>query len=250
LVLLVHLPLEDDREAAVIAAVRAVITTSEWTRRRLLAHYDLAAHTVRAAAPGVDRALPAPGTTDCGELLCVGAVAPHKGQDCLLDALAGLRDEPWRLSLVGPLDRDPAFVAELCRGIEHAGLADRVRLPGPLTGAALDRAYAGADLLVLPSRGETYGMVVTEALARALPVVATDVGGVSEALGFAPDGARPGLLVPPDDAPALADAVRRWLSDADLRTTLRAAAARRRETLSGWRETAERVERVLREVAA
>ena len=96
------------------------------------------------------------------------------------------------------------------------GLADRVRFPGPRTGADLDRSYAAADLLVLASRAETYGMVVTEALARGLPVVAADVGGLTEALGHGADGTRPGLLVPPGDPAALGAALRAWLGDAEL----------------------------------
>ncbi len=86
-----------------------------------------------------------------------------------------------------------------------------MRFPGPLTGADLARSYGAADLLVLASRAETYGMVVTEALARGLPVVAAEVGGVPEALGHGADGIRPGLLVPPDDPAALGAALRAWL---------------------------------------
>ena len=93
-------------------------------------------------------------------------------------------------------------------------------------------------------------MVVTEALARGLPVIAIAVGGVPEALGSLPDGTRPGLLVRPGAPDALADAVRRWLSDGRLRHDLRAAAARRRTALAGWDVTAARVGRVLDEVAA
>ena len=108
----------------------------------------------------------------------------------------------------------------------------RVRFSGPQTEADLARSYAAADVLVLPSRAETYGMVVTEALARGLPVVAAEVGGVPEALGHGADGARPGLLVPPDDPAALRDALRAWLEDADLRGRLRRAARERRASLS------------------
>ncbi len=123
---------------------------------------------------------------------------------------------------MGTLDRDPAFVATLAsprRGDrpERPGRSS----PGPRTGLDLDAATPRADLLVLASRGETYGMVVTEALARGLPVVATEVGGVPEALGHGADGARPGLLVSPGDAAALAAALRRWLGDAELRGRLR-----------------------------
>ena len=117
------------------------------------------------------------------------------------------------------------------------GLGDRVRFTGPRTGAALDARYAAADLLVLPSRAETYGMVVTEALARGVPVVASDVGGVPEALG---DEAA-GLLVPPGDPVALAAALRAWLDDAGLRERLRRAARERRAALHGWEATASAV---------
>ena len=106
-----------------------------------------------------------------------------------------------------------------------------MRFPGPRTGAELDRAYAAADLLVLASHAETYGMVVTEALARGLPVLAAEVGGVTEALGHGEDGTRPGLLVPPGDPAALGAALRAWLGDAELRGRLRRAARERRASL-------------------
>ena len=104
-----------------------------------------------------------------------------------------------------------------------------MRFTGPRTGADLAAAYAAADVLVLASRGETYGMVVTEALARGLPVIATAVGGLPEALGRGPGGDLPGLLVPPDDPAALAAALRRWLGEPDLRQRLRQSAAERRD---------------------
>ena len=129
------------------------------------------------------------------------------------------------------------------------GLGDRVRFPGPCTGHELDRAYAAADLLVLPSRAETYGMVVTEALSRGVPVLGTEVGGVSEALGHGDDGARPGLLVPPGDPAALGTALRAWLEDAGLRDRLRLAARERRAQLRPWTATASAVAGVLAGVA-
>jgi glycosyltransferase involved in cell wall biosynthesis len=113
----------------------------------------------------------------------------------------------------------------------------RVRFSGPQAGAELAGSYSAADVLVLPSRAETYGMVITEALARGLPVVAADVGGVPEALGYGADCVRPGLLVPPDDAAALGDALRAWLENTDLRRRLRRAARERREALVGWPAT-------------
>jgi glycosyltransferase involved in cell wall biosynthesis len=247
-VVLVHMPLghrpPDDeagavraRERDVLAAAAAVVTTSAWTRRRLGELYALPADRVHVTEPGVDAARLAPGTAAGDSLLCVAALTPHKGHDVLLDGLAMVTDLSWRLECVGSLVRDRAFADGVRRRARNSGLGNRVRFTGPRTGAELDRAYAAADLLLLASQAETYGMVVTEALARGLPVLATEVGGVTEALGHGKDGTRPGLLVPPSDAAAVGAALRTWLSDAELRARLRRAARERRASLRRWPAT-------------
>jgi glycosyltransferase involved in cell wall biosynthesis len=247
-VVLVHMPLghrpADDeagevrtRECVALTAAAAVVTTSAWTRRRLLELYPLPADRVHVAEPAVDAAELATGSEAGGALLCVAAVTADKGHDVLLDALATTADLSWDCVCVGSVDRDPAFAESLRRRSLDAGLGDRVCFAGPRTGVDLDSSYAAADLLVLASRAETYGMVVTEALARGLPVVAAEVGGLPEALGHCADGMRPGLLVPPDDPAALGAALRAWLGDAELRARLRRAARERRESLSGWSTT-------------
>jgi glycosyltransferase involved in cell wall biosynthesis len=246
LVVLVHMPLGHGAEHAVLSAAAAVVTTSAWSRRRLLEMYALPPDCVHVAEPGVATAALASGTATGASLLCVAAVTREKGHDVLLDALATVTDLSWDCVCVGSLDRDPAF-ADAIRRRSLAG--ERVCFTGPRTGAELDHAYAAADLVVLASRAETYGMVVVEALARGLPVVASDVGGVAEALGHAAGGMRPGLLVPPDDPPALADALRSWLTDAQLRERLREAARERRESLPGWSTTASAVASVLEAVS-
>lgn len=249
LVVLVHMPLGNRpsrdhmgdvrlRERAVLSSAAAVITTSVWSRRRLVELYQLPADRIHVAEPGVDPAELAAGTASGQALLSVAAVIPDKGYDVLLAGLAMTTDLSWHCVCVGSQDHDPAFVDALRRSALEYGLADRVSFPGPATGSNLDRAYDAADVLVLASRAETYGMAVTEALARGLPVIATDVGGVAAALGYATDGARPGLLVPPDDPRALAGALRSWLGDAELRARLRRAARERRESLCGWSTTA------------
>src|SRR6202042_3941777 len=163
-------------------------------------------------------------------LLSVAAVVPDKGHGALLDGLATISDLSWHWNCVGSVDRDPEFVEALRRRSRERGLVDRVRFAGAATGADLDHAYAAADVMVLASRAETYGMVVTEALARGLPVIAADVGGVREAVGEVAGGIRPGLLVPPEDAAALGAALRGWLGDAELRARLRRAARERRDS--------------------
>ncbi len=167
----------------------------------------------------------------------------------LLDALETVLELPWHCVCVGSLARDPAFVATLRRRSLDDGLRKCVEFAGPRTGADLDRSYAAADVVLLASRAETYGMVVTEALARGLPAIATDVGGVAEALGHGANGIRPGLLVPPQDPAALGTALGAWLGDPGLRARLRRAAGERRSSLSAWSTTASVVAGVLTEAS-
>ena len=250
LVILVHMPLGGgpsttdertrERESAVLTAARAIITTSAYTRRMLLDHYPLAAGAVHVATPGVDEAGLAPGTPNGGALLCVAAVTPNKGHDVLIAALTRIADRSWACVCAGSLDRDPTYVERVRSVTRDAGIEDRVRFVGALDAPALDHAYASADVLVLASRAETYGMVVTEALARGLPVVASDVGGVPEALGGG-GTALPGVLVRPDDPEALAHPLAAWLDDAHLRSRRRRAAEVRRASLTGWPVTTARI---------
>ena len=260
LVVLVHLPLgvaatgrraaeQLSRECAVLAASVAVVATSRWTRQWLLSTYRLQPGRVHVVVPGVDEAPLVPGGVTGERLVCVGAVTHVKGPDVLVDALAEVAEVRWSCTWIGSMAVDPAY-AECVRGRAAAlGLHDRLLFGGPLVGPDLDAGYAAADLVVAPSRAETYGMAVAEALARGIPVVGSDVGGLAEALARAPDGRRPGILVPPGDATRLADALRCWLTDAGLRADLRRAARARRATLTDWSVTAERLSGILREVA-
>ncbi|MFG2951541.1 glycosyltransferase family 4 protein [Streptomyces adustus] len=258
LAVLVHLPLGDEtglaaevaadldaRERTVLRAVSAVIATSDWAVRRLVSHHGLAPDRVHVAAPGADIAPLASGTDGVSRLLCVAAVTPRKGQHRLVEALAAAADLPWSCVCVGGLGQDPEYVAHLRNLIREHGLEDRLHLAGPQAGAELDASYAAADLMVLTSYAETYGMAVTEALARGIPVLATDVGGLPEAVGRAPDGGVPGILVPPEDPAALAAELRGWFGEADVRRRLKAAARSRRASLGGWAATAKTLAGVL-----
>ncbi|MFD7389581.1 glycosyltransferase family 4 protein [Streptomyces sp. NPDC059852] len=258
LAVLVHLPLGDEtglepsvaadldaRERTVLRAVDAVVATSDWAVRRLVSHHGLAPERVHVAAPGADIAPLASGTDGVSQLLCVAAVTPRKGQHRLIEALATVTDLPWSCSFVGGLNHDPEYVAGLRSLIARHGLSDRLVLAGPQSGAALDASYHSADLMVLTSYAETYGMAVTEALARGIPVLATDVGGVPEAVGRAPDGGVPGILVPPENPAAIAAELRGWFGEADVRRRLKAAARGRRSALNGWAGTARSLAAVL-----
>jgi glycosyltransferase involved in cell wall biosynthesis len=258
LAVLVHLPLADETgiapalareldagERATLHAAAAVVATSPWAGRRLIGHHGLAPDRVHVVPPGTDPAPLAPGTDGASRLLCVASVTPRKGQDLLVRALATLTDLPYSCVCVGSLHRNPGYVVRLRQLIEQLGLGDRVHVAGSYPDERLAACYAAADLMVLASRGETYGMVVTEALAHGIPVLAAAVDAVPETLGQAPDGSVPGLLVPPEDPVALAATLRHWLGEPDLRRRLRAAAQDRRSTLEGWEVASQRLADVL-----
>ncbi len=252
LVMLLHLPAADEplpvdaadatshaaeRELRALRCARVVVVPSEATRRRVLAEPRLAGLPVRVAAPGVDRAAVTAATAAGDRLACVAAVTWRKGHDVLLEALSTLRDLRWTLVCAGPEDSERGFATLVRRRISVSGLGGRVRMLGALAPVAVAAVYSEADLVILPSRAEPYGMVVTEALARGVPVLGTAVDGLPEALGRAPSGDLPGLLVPPGDPVALARALRRWLTEPQLRRRLRVAAQARRGTLPGWGAT-------------
>jgi glycosyltransferase involved in cell wall biosynthesis len=261
LVIVLHMPLGDGpptndlhtrrtHERASLSTALAIIATSVWTKEWLCEHYAIEPERIHVATPGVDASDPVAGTADGGRLLCVAAVTPLKGHDVLLAALQTVRDLPWCCTCVGSLDRDPAFVDSARRNALAAGIGDRVRFAGPLLGVDLDRAYAAADVLLLTSRRESFGMVVTEALARGIPVITTAVGGIPEALGQGTDNNVPGILSPLDDPTAFGAALRAWLVDALLRQRLRHIALERRATLQGWPSTVARIASTLATVAA
>ncbi len=245
----------DAGERRVLADVDVVVVTSRWTAS-LLGGHGLARPPVVAlpgteppSRTGSDPAAPVqPYATEAGShLLCLGALSPRKGQRLLLRALAGLpgqtpgpADPPgWSARFVGP-QPDPVEAADLLRERDEADLAGRVQVLPPLVDDALEEQWRWADLLVVPSHVESFGMVVTEALARGRPVLATTGGALPEALGTTGSGP-PGLLVPPGGAAALQQALERWLGDAGLREELRRRALERSSGLDGWDCTARAV---------
>jgi glycosyltransferase involved in cell wall biosynthesis len=234
------------RESRVLRAACRVLTTSHWTRSAIISLDLAAADRIVVAQPGTD---PAPATiaSDAGgRLLCVATVAPHKGQDLLVQALIGLADvEGWTCTFAGSLLAAPEFVSRLVASVESAGLADRVTFAGVLTDRSLAHAYASADLVIAPSRYESYGMAVADALARGIPVVATRVGGLSEAISHSDRAA----IIPPDDPAALSAVLRQWCTSGAMRTALKTDALTARLAARSWDTTISVVSSTLRDVA-
>ena len=227
-------------EQRALAATRHVIVTSPFTAALLTRELGVPAARLTVAVPGTDPAPIARGSRDGAiRMLCVGTVTPRKGQVDLVQALCGATG-PWRLEIVGSLERDRTTAAALLASIRAQGLDGRVHVLGELDDAALVAAYNRADLLVSAARFEGYGMAIAEALARGLPVIAVAGGAVATTL---PPEA--GLLVPPDDAGALRASLQRFLVEPGLAQRLRRGAIAARDRLPRWSATAAIVERAL-----
>ncbi len=168
-------------------------------------------------------------------LLCVASVTPRKGQLVLVEALASLKRPDWRLLLIGSPTRDPAYAAAVSRAIAANGLEGRVTLGGEIPSERLGAAYEEADLFVLPSFHEGYGMALAEALAHGLAVVSTRAGAIPEIVPLSA-----ALLVPPGDGAALEEALWRLLDDRDYLAALGEGALRAGAALPDWAEAASR----------
>lgn len=230
-----------EREA--LRSVRHVVVTSPSTARALV-DYDISPERCTVVPPGTDPAPLATGSNG-GEptLLCAASLTPRKGHAVLFRALARLERLPWRLRCAGSETLDPATAAQLQTLIDQLGLRDRVEMLGELGTEQLAACYREADAFVLPSFHEGYGMVLAEALARGLPIISTTAGAIPDTVP-----ANAGLLVPPGDDAALADALARVLTDLEFRQRLAAGARAARETLPDWPAVCVRFSATLNEV--
>jgi glycosyltransferase involved in cell wall biosynthesis len=218
-----------EQERTLLARAARIVVASAATGRDAVA---LGAEPERIAVvrPGTRPGPLAQGSGEPGvHMLCVASLTPRKGHLVLLDALGSLSRLRWRLTCVGSAERDPHTARTIEARIAAHGLEDRITLAGEHDPDALEPFWAGADLKVLASHHEGYGMVLAEAVARGVPVVATAAGAVPEAV---PREA--GILVPPGDADALATALREVLTDDGLLLGLRQGAIAARDTLPTW----------------
>ena len=244
IVALVHLPLAADvgldrdtaarlgaAERRALDAAALVIVTGTATLP-MLAEYGIAPNKVVVVEPGT---APAPLARGSGgpplRLLSVATLNPAKGHEILLEALAAVSHRDWQLTCAGSLTRHPATADRVRAAMRRLGLEERVSLVGDLDAARLSECYDNADVFVLATRQETYGMAVAEALAHGLLVVSTTTGAIPDLVG---DDA--GLLAPPGNTEALTVALARVLGDAGLRARLTEGARRARDRLPSWEQ--------------
>ena len=248
IVALVHHPLAretglkpsvaDELEASerrTLGAVRHTIVTSHATATLLTADFGVRADCLSVVEPGTD-----PGTRASGskggrlQLLCVASVTPRKGHVTLVRALAEIADLDWTMTCIGSMQRDPVTPLRVWKEVAKAKLNDRIVFEGELTDtASIAPYYDRADIFVLPTEYEGYGMAVAEALAHGLPVISTPTGGIDALVG--PEA---GILVPAGDVKALASAMRRLITDDVERDRLREGAWAVGSRLATWEDAA------------
>lgn len=227
-------------EAAAMRAARLVVCPSAWTARYLAHTYGLAPDRLVVAHPGTEPA-PEPEPVDLPPsagppaLTCLATLTPRKNALALLDALRACSDLEWRLTIAGPDDADPDYAARVRADAAMTG--GRVTVSGSLSEHALHELWQRTDLLVLPSLADTFGMVVTEAVARGIPAVVVAGTGAQEALELAGEPT-PGAAVDLTDLPGV---LRDWLTDPTLRERWRQAARAGAPRLPTWDDTARAV---------
>ena len=228
-------------ERAALASMQKIIVTSPAIARVLMADYGVSPDLLSVAPPGSDPAARArveisgssTGGGDNIALLSVGIIVPRKGYDLLVAALAAIDDLPWRLTIVGDRRRHADEAARLDADIFRRGLTARIVMAGAVSTERLAELYSAADLFVLASRYEGYGMAFAQAIAYGVPVIGTTAGAIPETV---PAGA--GLLVPPEDVPALAAALRWLISDPRERARLARNARAAAKSLPTWEAAA------------
>jgi glycosyltransferase involved in cell wall biosynthesis len=253
IVALVHHPLAyengipADKAAALKASERAalrradaIIVTSAPTKSLLVTEFGVPETKIRVAVPGTDAAPFAQGSgLDAPAILGVGSLTPRKAWSVLIAALSLCRDADWTMRIVGAGPER----ATLLEQIETAGLQTRIHLLGEVDETALAEHYNRADLFIMPSLYEGFGMALTEALARGLPSIASD--GVVALQHLPEDAAQ---TVQAGDVESLALAIKTLLApEARLRVADKARLAA--ASLPRWDTTARIITDTIRSVA-
>ena len=219
-------------EAEAITVATTIVANSAWTAGEVARRYGR--HDAIVAVPGVEPAPHSPGSSLGGHppvLLWLARVTPTKDPLTFVDALISLQRLRWTARLVGPDRVDEDLSRQVRNRIEKAGLAGRVEVAGERCGKPLESFWDDTDLLVHTARVEPYGMVVSEALAHGIPSIVGSGTGAVEAQGV-------GAEFRPGDADALANALRAWLTDPQLRQRWRTEAASLRLRQPTWQNTA------------
>ena len=229
-------------ERRALACTKAIIVTSEHTRRILVGQFAVADEKITTALPGSDPVSFAACDGDPIRLLTVASLIPRKGHDVLIHALAQLSQLDWEACIIGSSKFEKNWASSLKQQVSNLNLTQRITFVESVEN--IWQEYQQADVFVLPSLYEGYGMVFAEALAAGLPVVGAEAGAVPDVV---PENA--GILVPPGDSDSLAVALKRLLTNKPLRKKLQFGAQCASANLPSWKESAQTICNTLKLVA-
>jgi glycosyltransferase involved in cell wall biosynthesis len=232
--------LQQSEQVALSAAV-AVVVTSNMTGKILTQDFAVPAVKIVVAVPGTEPQAFAECTGIPPVLLTVATLTRRKAHDVLIAALARITDLPWLARFVGGLEFDAAWVRHLQQQVADYGLTERILFVGAIADARTE--YQQADIFVLPSLYEGYGMVFAEALSFGLPIVGTRAGAVPEVVR-----ASAGILVAPSDVEELTDALHKVLTQPSCRASLQLGARSAATALPRWRDTAQVIINLIKRV--
>ena len=227
-------------EQRALHAAKAVIVTSEMTAKILTEQFALPAAKITIALPGTDVQTFAPCSGNPPVLLTLATLTQRKAHDVLIDALAQIQHLQWTARFVGGMEFDPDWVLTLKNKVADYGLEQRIVFVGNVTDSATE--YSSADVFVLPSLFEGYGMAFAEALGFGLPIIAARAGAVPDVV---PESA--GILVAPNDSTALAHALLTLLVDKNLRQSLQTGAQAAAKKSPHWADSARTVAQLLQQ---
>ena len=225
-------PLVRSIEKTMLSSADLIIANSRHTKEAA-EKMGLPADAIAVVYPGLDTGLvreTTPRHSDTMRLLFVGNWDPRKGLDTLVDALSLLENPGIVLDIVGEDSFHPRYAKRVRRSVAASGMENSIRFHGRVGRESITRFYSQADVFVLPSSYEPFGIVFAEAMSFGLPIVAADAGGIPELVEHEDNG----LLVPPNDATALAAAIDRLSSNADLRERLGKRSYEKSRRLNTW----------------
>ncbi|KZL25206.1 MULTISPECIES: glycosyltransferase family 4 protein [unclassified Pseudovibrio] len=226
-------------ETQALTFAKHVIVTSPSTQKTLISQMDVPAEKISIVLPGIDRPTvseSAPTSNDTlatPKLLCVGSLVPRKGQLHLVEALGQLKHLDWHLDLIGETRFDPEYASQVRSQIKKHDLTERIRVHGGIPKAELTGFYQSADLFVLPTYYEGYGMAFAEAMSFGLPIIASGEGAVASTV---PPTA--GFHVGAGDPLALGKAIKTLLQNKELRSQLSTGALAAARALPDWNDSA------------
>ena len=239
-------------EAEVVACSDAILANSEAERAQLIDFYGAPADRIEIVPPGVEHAFFSPGDQrgarsaldldpDRPVVLFVGRIQPLKGLDVAIEAFARLERRDAQLVVVGGASglQGEVEVARIRSLAASLGVTDRIRFVEPQPHHLLSTYYRAADLVFVPSRSESFGLVALEASACGVPVVASAVGGL---LSLVDDG-KNGFLVDGREPAAFARHADSILGDPELAASLSVAGAQRARQYT-WSTAAARLRRL------